>query len=130
FKPNANLLSRDPNPNEPIDFRSQLGRPLRVRWEGDQSLLSSLALVSREFCLGLLGGGDVELTLTEQPSPWHTLTERDDPRSGPSTCGAAARQRRSESCPWGSARRHFVRRGRSSTCPLRNRCASCSWAAR
>ena len=59
------------------------GRPLRVRWEGDQSILSSLALVNREFCLGLLAAGDVELSLWERVDGWHTLAERDDPRFGP-----------------------------------------------
>ena len=59
-----------------------LGRPLRVRWEGDQALLSSLARVNREFCLALLSGGDGELSLVEQRIPWHTLTDADDPRFG------------------------------------------------
>jgi glycosyltransferase involved in cell wall biosynthesis len=81
FKPNAHPLPRDPV--APVDFRARLGRPLRVRWEGDQSLLSSLALVNRQFCLGLLGSGDVELTLVEGQTPWHRLSERDDPRFGP-----------------------------------------------
>jgi len=44
------------------------------------SLRSSLALVNRELCLGLLGAGDVELTLVDGQDPHHTLTERDDPR--------------------------------------------------
>jgi len=43
-------------------------------------LLSSLALVNREFCLGLLAPWDVELTLREERTPYHTLAERDDPR--------------------------------------------------
>jgi len=80
FEPKANPLVREPA--EPVDFQALLGRPLRVRWEGDQSLLSSLALVNREFCLGLLRSGDVELSLGEVRIPWHTLTERDDPRFG------------------------------------------------
>jgi RNA polymerase sigma factor (sigma-70 family) len=71
------------NPVAPVDFRAALGRPLRVRWEGDQSLLSSLARVNRAFCLGLLAAGDVELTVAEAQTPWHTLTERDDPRMEP-----------------------------------------------
>src|SRR5437879_1988080 len=78
--PPANLLPFDPI--APVDFRAALGRPLRVRWEGDVSFLYSLARVNREFCLGLLAAGDVELSLIEQPTPWHTLTEQDDPRLG------------------------------------------------
>jgi glycosyltransferase involved in cell wall biosynthesis len=81
FRPPANPVPVDPV--SPVDFREALGRPLRVCWEGDQALLSSLALVNREFCLGLLQAGDVELTLVEHRIPWHTLTERDDPRFGP-----------------------------------------------
>src|SRR5207249_5730444 len=34
-RPTASLLLRDPA--EPVDFRALLDRPLRVRWEGDQS---------------------------------------------------------------------------------------------
>src|SRR5207253_3058342 len=78
FWPKANPLPRDSA--EHVDFGKRMGRPLRVRWEGDQSLLSSLARVNREFCLGLLASGDVELTLHERRIPWHTLTEADDPR--------------------------------------------------
>jgi glycosyltransferase involved in cell wall biosynthesis len=81
LRPAPHRLPRDPV--APVDCRARLGRPLRVRWEGDQSLLSSLALVNRELCLGLLEAGDVELTLAEQPTPWNTLTERDDPRFAP-----------------------------------------------
>jgi len=77
-KAKANPVPRDPV--APVDFRERLGRPLRVRWEGDFALRSSLALVNREFCLELLGAGDVELSLTEQTTPWHRLTEADDPR--------------------------------------------------
>ena len=80
IRPNANPIRRERA--KPFDFRAHLGRPLRVRWEGDQSLLSSLALVNREFCLGLLQAGDVELSLAERLTPWHTLTEQDDPRFG------------------------------------------------
>jgi glycosyltransferase involved in cell wall biosynthesis len=79
-RPPANPIVRDPAP--PVDYRTALGRPLRVRWEGDQSLLSSLARVNREFCLGLLAAGDVELTLAEATTSWHTLSGRDDPRFG------------------------------------------------
>jgi glycosyltransferase involved in cell wall biosynthesis len=76
----ANPIVRDPA--APIDFREKLGRPLRVRWEGDQSLLSSLALVNREFCLGLLAASDVELSVSEETTPWHRLTADHDPRFG------------------------------------------------
>src|SRR5439155_1147138 len=48
FKPKANPVALDAVP--PADIRQRLGRPLRVRWEGDQSILSSLALVNRELC--------------------------------------------------------------------------------
>jgi glycosyltransferase involved in cell wall biosynthesis/tetratricopeptide (TPR) repeat protein len=78
FKPPANPLLRDAA--EAVNFCQLLGRPLRVRWEGDQSILSSLALVNREFCLGLLASGDAELTLIEHGTPWHTLSGADDPR--------------------------------------------------
>ena len=81
FVPKANPLNRETA--VPVDFRALLGRPLRVRWEGDQALLSSLARVNREFCLALLAGEDVELSLGERRLPWHTLTEADDPRFGP-----------------------------------------------
>jgi glycosyltransferase involved in cell wall biosynthesis len=47
-----------------------LGRPLRIVWEGSQALLSSLARVNRELCLGLVAGGDVELSLREPRVPW------------------------------------------------------------
>jgi glycosyltransferase involved in cell wall biosynthesis/tetratricopeptide (TPR) repeat protein len=77
-KPKANPVPRDPV--APVSFVERLGRPLRVRWEGDFALRSSLALVNREFCLELLAGGDVELSLAEQTTPWHRLTESDDPR--------------------------------------------------
>lgn len=80
-KPKANPVPRDPV--APIDFRTRLGRPLRVRWEGDFALRSSLGLVNREFCLALLAAGDVELSLGEHTTPWHGLTEADDPRFGP-----------------------------------------------
>src|SRR5262249_27594032 len=79
--PKANPVPLDP-PAE-VDFREVLGRQVRVRWEGDQSLLSSLARVNREFCLALLASPDVELAVSEHRIPWHTLTERDDPRFGP-----------------------------------------------
>src|SRR5438309_959992 len=68
------------DPPAPVDFRAALGRPLRVRWEGEQSLLFSLARVNQEFCLGLLEAGDVELQLAERPTRWHQLTEQHDPR--------------------------------------------------
>src|SRR5437660_6525680 len=71
------------DPPAPVDFRAALGRPLRVRWEGEQSLLFSLARVNQEFCLGLLEAGDVELQLAERPTRWHQLTEQHDPRFGP-----------------------------------------------
>lgn len=77
-KPKANLVPRDAV--APVDFRTRLGRPLRVRWEGDFALRSSLALVNRELCLELLAAGDVELSLSEQTTPWHRLSEAEDPR--------------------------------------------------
>ena len=55
--PKANPVPLDPP--APVDFRALLGRRLRVRWEGHQSALSSLARVNREFCLGLLACPDV-----------------------------------------------------------------------
>jgi len=64
-----------------VDFRALLGRPLRVVVEGDQSPLSSLALVNREFSLRLLAADDIELSLHEQPlPPWPTLTGVGDAR--------------------------------------------------
>jgi glycosyltransferase involved in cell wall biosynthesis len=78
LQPKANPLIREPA--APVDFRASLGRPLRVRWEGDQTLLSSLARVNREFCAGLLAAGDVELQIGESTTPWHTLSEKHDPR--------------------------------------------------
>src|SRR5579871_190768 len=77
-RPNANPVPLDPVPA--TDFLSSLGRKLRVRWEGDQRTRSSLAFVNRELCLGLLAAGDVEISLGEEETPWHTLTEQDDPR--------------------------------------------------
>src|SRR5207244_2635630 len=76
WKPKANPLVREPA--APVDFRETVGRPLRVRWEGHQQVLSSLALVNRELCLGLLAAGDVELSLHEPENPWRTLSEQDD----------------------------------------------------
>ena len=80
-RPPANPVPLDPIPS--VDFRAALGRPLRMRWEGDQTLLSSLALVNRELCLSLLAAGDVELSLFEGGTLWHTLRAQDDPRFGP-----------------------------------------------
>ena len=57
-RPPANLVPIDPIPA--VDFRSGgapragPGRPLRLRWEGDQFIRSSLALVNRELCLQLI----------------------------------------------------------------------------
>lgn len=88
---------------EPVDFRERLGRPLRVHFEGDLTLLSSLALCNREWLAALLhadaeGGqsdaaSDVELSWREQLSPWHNVRLegrlaplaacRDAPLSGP-----------------------------------------------
>lgn len=65
---------------EPVGFQAHLGRPLRVRWEGDFFIHSSLARVNREFCLGLLASGDVELSLRELETPWKRLSPRDDAR--------------------------------------------------
>jgi glycosyltransferase involved in cell wall biosynthesis len=81
FVPAADRLQTAP-PTE-VDLAAPLGRPLRVRWEGDQSILSSLALLNREYCLGLLERPDVELTLRWRDMPWPQLSERDDPRFGP-----------------------------------------------
>lgn len=78
--PPANQVPLDPV--VPVDFRAGLDRPLRVRSEGNPSLLSGPVRVNRELCLGLLAAGNVELALTEAPSPWHILTEPDDPRFG------------------------------------------------
>jgi glycosyltransferase involved in cell wall biosynthesis len=81
--------SVDPVPPQPplvprspaaVNFAARLGRPLRIVWEGDQSLLSSLALVNREYCHALAAAGDVEISLRESPTPWHVLTEEEDPR--------------------------------------------------
>jgi glycosyltransferase involved in cell wall biosynthesis len=79
--PPANPVPRDPV--AAVDFRTVLGRPLRVRWEGDFWIRSSLALVNRELCLGLLAGGDVELSLPEGDHLWHTLAAADRPRLQP-----------------------------------------------
>lgn len=81
FLPAAAPIVREPAP--PVRFRELLGRPLRVRWEGDQTFLSSLALVNREFCHALLEAGDVELSLGWPDRPWPQLTATDDPRFGP-----------------------------------------------
>ena len=81
IRPNANPLPLDPI--VPIDFRKMLDRPLRVHWEGDQTLRSSLGHVNRELCLSLLAGEDMELSLEEKASPWHQLTAQDDARFGP-----------------------------------------------
>ena len=79
LRPPANPVPTDPVPT--VDFVQTLDRPLRVRWEGDQFILSSLAHVNREFCLGLLDRGDVELSVQAGSDPdWHNLTARDDPR--------------------------------------------------
>ena len=69
----ANPVSTNPIPS--VDFAQALGRPLRLHWKGDVSLLSSLAHVNREMGLGLLDAGDVSLTLGETPSPWPILPE-------------------------------------------------------
>lgn len=75
--PRPNPLPREPAP--PVDFRSLLGRPARIEWQGDQTLLSSLALVNRELCLGLLGE-DLELSLREHQGPFHTISQAEDAR--------------------------------------------------
>src|SRR5207302_10826853 len=78
FKPAAPPAGRQPAAL--ADFRARLGRPLRIRWEGHQATLSSLALVNRQFCLGLLAGGDVELSLSEVGNPWPDLEHTEEPR--------------------------------------------------
>lgn len=60
-RPKSHPVPLDPPPI--VDYIAHLGRKLRVRWEGDQDPVSSLAHVNREFCLGLIGRGDVELSL-------------------------------------------------------------------
>ena len=71
------------DPPRTVDLAQGLGRPLRVCWEGDFSLRSSLALVNRELCLELLRHPDVELSLREQVTPWHTLKRSGDRRWAP-----------------------------------------------
>ena len=80
FRPPANLVVRDPSPA--VDFQKTLGRQLRVRWEGDQAVRSSLALVNREICLQILARGDVELSLadTARIAGEDGLMIPDDPR--------------------------------------------------
>ncbi|MCW3053740.1 MAG: hypothetical protein JWN14_2910, partial [Chthonomonadales bacterium] len=68
------------NSARPVDFRKVLGRPLRVRWEGDQNVLSSLAYVNRELCLGLLAAGDVELSITMREDSRSAIQATTDPR--------------------------------------------------
>src|SRR5262245_33832338 len=75
FTPFATLVPHDSI--APADFHALLARPLRVRWEGDQALLSALARFNRECCLGLLAAGDVELILADAPAPRHRLDEPD-----------------------------------------------------
>jgi glycosyltransferase involved in cell wall biosynthesis len=84
--PVPRLPPANPTPVDPVtevSFLDALGRPLRVRWEGDQAIRSSLALVNRETCLALLEAGDVELSVSWTDHPWHNLSSRDDPRFGP-----------------------------------------------
>lgn len=78
LRPKANPIPIDPI--APVDFMAALGRKLRIRWEGDQAVLSSLAFVNRELCLGLLEAGDVELSLVENSADWETLIAQGDPR--------------------------------------------------
>lgn len=77
-RPPANPVPLDPA--LPVDFQAALGRPLRVRWEGDFTLRSSLALVNRELCLGLRAADDVELSLREERTEWHRLPVREERR--------------------------------------------------
>ncbi len=86
--PAPNPVPMDPAP--PVDFRLALGRPLRLRWEGDQFIRSSLALVNREMCLRLAARSDVELSVSTGIDPWHTLTEEADPRVAALRAKAAA----------------------------------------
>jgi glycosyltransferase involved in cell wall biosynthesis/tetratricopeptide (TPR) repeat protein len=81
LKPASNMVSHDRLP--PVGFRALLARPLRVRWEGDQVLLSGCARVNRECCLQLLAARDVELLLAEPPAPQHGLGEPDAARFAP-----------------------------------------------
>ena len=71
------------HPVAPVDFRETLGRPLRIRWEGEQTVLSSLAHVNRELCLRLLARDDIELTLVTSPFPPHRFSEKEADRFAP-----------------------------------------------
>ncbi|MEP6754023.1 MAG: hypothetical protein ABJA67_00865, partial [Chthonomonadales bacterium] len=77
-RPPSNMVQLDPV--REVDLTTHFGRPLRVLWEGDQTLLSSLAHVNREICLRLLDCKDIELSFSERKIPWHTLTSTDHPR--------------------------------------------------
>ena len=61
----------------PVDFQAALGRAIRVRWEGDFNVVSSLANINREFCLRLLARGDVELALPGNPFANQGLPEEE-----------------------------------------------------
>lgn len=77
-RPKPNLVPLDPS--EEVDFAERLGRPLRVLWDGDVSIRSSLALVNREFCHELFACPDIELAIREELTPWHNLTARQHAR--------------------------------------------------
>jgi len=79
----ASLVAANPVPLDAyaaVDFQAALGRPLRVCWEGDQTVLSSLAHVNRELGLELSHAPDMELSLHQVVTPWHTLTAEGWPR--------------------------------------------------
>src|SRR5436309_70353 len=78
YWPAAGPVPHDPAP--PVDFRARLGRPLRVRWEGDLSGSSRVARVNREFCLSLLAAGDVELAVAERTAVPPAFPAEDEAR--------------------------------------------------
>ncbi len=47
-----------------VNFKSILGRNLRIQWEGDFKVVSSLAHVNREICIRLLQRPDIEISST------------------------------------------------------------------
>ncbi|MDQ3812599.1 MAG: glycosyltransferase, partial [Armatimonadota bacterium] len=61
--------------------RLNASQQLAVRWEGSQFVWHSLAHVNREFCLGLLESGQVELSLV--PTEPNQFTLEEEPRFAP-----------------------------------------------